>query len=130
MALEIEAVYENGVLRLPRELPLTNGATVRVTIHPPRKPGVVKHLRVPWTGSQEQLARHRQAIDELALVGVRILAVTGPNVSMAADFTSQHGLLSSDALVVAVMQRHGLTQLASHDADFDRVPGITRYSPV
>jgi predicted nucleic acid-binding protein len=34
-----------------------------------------------------------------------------------------------DALIVAVMQRHGLVVLASHDADFDRVPGLTRYAP-
>jgi hypothetical protein len=25
---------------------------------------------------------------------------------------------------------HGLIHLASNDADFDRVPGITRYAPV
>jgi predicted nucleic acid-binding protein len=37
--------------------------------------------------------------------------------------------LTNDALIVAVMQAHGLTNLASHDADFDRVPGITRYAP-
>ena len=39
------------------------------------------------------------------------------------------GLLSNDALIVAVMQANGLTRLASHDADFDRVPGLTRYAP-
>ena len=33
MALEIDAVYEKGVLKLPRELPLEEGATVRITIH-------------------------------------------------------------------------------------------------
>jgi predicted nucleic acid-binding protein len=33
------------------------------------------------------------------------------------------------SLIVAVMQQHGLTALASHDADFDRVPGITRHAP-
>jgi predicted nucleic acid-binding protein len=37
--------------------------------------------------------------------------------------------LSGDALIVAFMRHHGLTHLASHDADFDRVPGLTRYSP-
>lgn len=47
----------------------------------------------------------------------------------AAQISQQTGLLSSDALVVAVMQEHGLTNLASHDADFDRVPGLTRYAP-
>jgi predicted nucleic acid-binding protein len=42
----------------------------------------------------------------------------------------QTGLLSNDALIVAVMRANGLTKLASEDADFDRVPGITRYAPV
>jgi len=30
----------------------------------------------------------------------------------------------------SIMQSHGLTALASLDADFDQVPGITRYAPV
>ncbi len=55
--LEIEAVYEHGTLKLPRELPLVEGATVTITIHPPKRPGVIKHLRIPWTGSQEELER-------------------------------------------------------------------------
>jgi predicted DNA-binding antitoxin AbrB/MazE fold protein len=57
MGLEIEAVYEGGVLRLPRELPLEEGATVRLTIHPPGRAGVVKHVRIPWSGSLEELDR-------------------------------------------------------------------------
>jgi predicted nucleic acid-binding protein len=31
---------------------------------------------------------------------------------------------------VALMRANGLTHLASNDADFDRVPGITRFAPV
>lgn len=53
--LEIEAVYQHGILKLPRELPLVEGATVTITIHPPGRPGVIKHLRIPWTGSREDL---------------------------------------------------------------------------
>jgi hypothetical protein len=53
--LELEAVYERGTLRLPRELPLVWGATVRITIHPPGRPGVIKHVQFPWTGSREEL---------------------------------------------------------------------------
>ena len=40
------------------------------------------------------------------------------------------GLLTNDGLIVAVMQAHGLTKIASNDADFDRVPGLTRYAPL
>jgi len=36
----------------------------------------------------------------------------------------QLGLLTEDALVVAVMRQQGLQALASHDSDFDRVPGL------
>jgi predicted nucleic acid-binding protein len=40
------------------------------------------------------------------------------------------GLLTNDGLIVAVMQANGLSNLASNDTDFDRVPGPTRYGPV
>ena len=64
MGLEIEAVYENGILKLPRELPLVEGAMVRITIHPPGRPGVVKHTCIPWTGSSEELERWLNDPDE------------------------------------------------------------------
>jgi predicted nucleic acid-binding protein len=47
----------------------------------------------------------------------------------AAEISQQHGLLTNDALLVAVMREHGLTNLASQDADFDRVPGLIRHAP-
>ena len=49
---------------------------------------------------------------------------------VAAERSQQHGLLHNDALIVAVMQANSLTNLASEDDDFDRVPGLTRYAPV
>jgi predicted nucleic acid-binding protein len=48
----------------------------------------------------------------------------------AAGIRQQSGLLHNDALIIAVMRVHGLTNLASADPDFDRVPGITRFGPV
>jgi predicted DNA-binding antitoxin AbrB/MazE fold protein len=55
--LQIEAVYEKGVLKLPRELPLVEGATVTITIHPPRRPGVIEHVNIPFTGDREEFER-------------------------------------------------------------------------
>ena len=34
-----------------------------------------------------------------------------------------------DSLAVAVKQAHGLTHPTSNDANFDRVPWLTRYQP-
>jgi predicted nucleic acid-binding protein len=76
-----------------------------------------------------QLARFRQAIDEIPAFGIQVLPITAGLVSAAAALSQQHALLSGDALVVAVMHDRGFTHLASHDADFDRVPGLTRYAP-
>jgi predicted nucleic acid-binding protein len=76
-----------------------------------------------------RLTRFRQALDEIPGFGIQVLPITLPLVSAAAEISQQHGLLSGDALVVAVMREHGLRYLASHDADFDRAPGLTRYAP-
>jgi predicted nucleic acid-binding protein len=51
-------------------------------------------------------------------------------VATAAALCQRIGLLINDGIVVALMQANGLTNLASLDADFDRVPGLTRYAPV
>ncbi len=104
--------------------------------------GIEAHNTLGWakTGMAQRLRRHptevqklseyRRAIDEISLIGVQILPVSGSQVSRAADFSRQWGLLSSDSLIVAVMREHGLDNLASTDRDFDRVSGITRHTPV
>jgi predicted nucleic acid-binding protein len=76
------------------------------------------------------LTRFRQAMDDLCLGNVQILAVTAAMVPTIAALSQQIGLLTNDAAVVAVMQSGGLARIASNDADFDRVPGITRYGPL
>lgn len=77
----------------------------------------------------QRLNRYRQALDDLQAIPLPILPVTGGQVSRAADFSRQYGLLTNDAVIVALMLEHGLTHLASNDADFDRIPTIIRYAP-
>jgi predicted nucleic acid-binding protein len=91
--------------------------------------GIAQRLR-KHPAEVQQLTRSRQAIDEITLIGLDVLAIGKTHVSLGADISRQLGLLCGDALVVAVMQAQSLTNLASKDTDFDRVPGITRYAPV
>jgi predicted nucleic acid-binding protein len=91
--------------------------------------GIAQRLR-NHPGNVQQLRNHRQAMDELQLMGIQILAVSGATMSQAVDLTIQHGLLINDAACVVAMRAQGIQQIASNDADFDRVPGITRYAPV
>jgi predicted nucleic acid-binding protein len=76
-----------------------------------------------------RLTSFQTAINEIPLFGVQILPITGQLVLAAAATSRQYGLLSGDALIVAVMQARGLVNLASHDADFDRVQGLIRFAP-
>ncbi len=77
----------------------------------------------------QQLTRSRLALREIALLGLNMVLATEHHVGQAADRSGRNGLLTNDALVMVLMQSRGLTNLASNDADFDRVPGITRYAP-
>ena len=92
----------------------------------------------PYAGIAQRLKRHpvevrnltrfRQAIEEIPRFGIQILSIPPQLVAAGAAVSQETGLLSNDALLVALMRHHGLTLLASHDADFDRVPGLTRFT--
>lgn len=93
----------------------------------------------PMTGISRRLRRHpaeiqqltgfRQAVDGVPNLGIQIVSILPRFLSQAAEISQQYGLLSGDAMIVALMRHYRLAHLASHDADFDRVPGLTRYSP-
>jgi predicted DNA-binding antitoxin AbrB/MazE fold protein len=53
--LNVEAIYENGTLKLPQELPLQEGQKVNITIH--ATPVATKRRRglIEWQGSIEDL---------------------------------------------------------------------------
>jgi predicted nucleic acid-binding protein len=77
-----------------------------------------------------KLTRFRQMLHEILALGVEVLHVTVDHVLLAADLSRKYGLLSGDALVVAAMQNNAITNLASGDSDFDRIPGILRFGPL
>lgn len=77
----------------------------------------------------QQLSEFEQAVLRIPQFGIRVLPVSDAVIQSAAPLSRQLGLLINDGLIVAVMRSYNLIHLASHDADFDRVPGITRYGP-
>ena len=76
----------------------------------------------------QTLGQFRVALQEIPRYGIQIFDTISALIDMAAGISQQTGLLHNDALIVAVMRHHGLTNIASEDSDFDRVPGITRYA--
>jgi predicted nucleic acid-binding protein len=90
--------------------------------------GITRRLR-QHPAEVQKLTQFRQAIDEVPRLGIEVLPVERHLSPLAAALSQLHGLLTNDALILATMQDQAITHLASHDADFDRVPGITRYAP-
>jgi predicted nucleic acid-binding protein len=91
--------------------------------------GIAVRLRNHPTQVQT-LKRFRQAVQEIPRFGVQILTIDPAWLDSAAGISQQTGLLHNDALLVAAMRAHSLTNLASADTDFDCVPGINRYAPL
>jgi predicted nucleic acid-binding protein len=91
-------------------------------------PGIGNRLRTN-PAEVRKLGLFRTAVENLLHGRLHVLTVTPAHLAAGVALSQQIGLLTNDALIVAVMQAHGLTKLASNDADFDRVPGITRYAP-
>jgi predicted nucleic acid-binding protein len=78
----------------------------------------------------QTLTNSEASVASIVASQMQILAVDAGLIVAATAVSRQTGLLTNDALTVALMQSHGWTKLASNDPDFDRVPGITRYAPV
>jgi predicted nucleic acid-binding protein len=82
------------------------------------------HAEIP------KLSLYLQATPKVGQLGLQVLPVTEQLVLAATNFSQLFELLTGDALIVAGIRQQGLTKLASEDADFDHVPGLTRYGPV
>ena len=92
-------------------------------------PAKVKKRLQQQPGALQNLTRFRTAVETVLQSRLAVLTIAPSLLGAAATISQQCGLLTNDALIVAVMQANGLTKVASHDADFDRVPGLTRYAP-
>jgi predicted nucleic acid-binding protein len=91
--------------------------------------GITARLR-KHRGEIPKLTVYSQSLASLPRLQIQVVPVTQTLVEAATSLSRKHELLTGDALVVAVMQQQGLTNIASMDADFDRVPGVMRYAPV
>jgi predicted DNA-binding antitoxin AbrB/MazE fold protein len=63
MALTVDAVYENGMLKPAGPLPLQEHAKVRITVHP--DPNWVDRTAgmIPWSGDMETLRRLAEDVE-------------------------------------------------------------------
>ncbi len=76
-----------------------------------------------------ELSEFRQAASELVEVGLKLLTADSTDLIAASLLSSEMGLLTNDAIIIALMRRYSLRHLITNDDDFDGVPGITVWKP-
>jgi predicted nucleic acid-binding protein len=77
----------------------------------------------------KQLQWYKTIPSDIAQARVRILDVTYRELHASKKYRADHGLLTADSIILAVMERHKLIHLVSNDHDFERVPGIRVWRP-
>jgi predicted nucleic acid-binding protein len=76
-----------------------------------------------------ELSRFQQAAADLARMGLCVLPTETTDLVEASILSAQLGLLTNDALIVALMRRHALSNLVTNDDDFDDIPGLSVWKP-
>lgn len=77
----------------------------------------------------KSLTEHLTAADRIAAMNVVILPVTLNEVLASKSYRQTYGFLTNDSLILAVMDTCGLTAIATHNGDFDRVSTVQTYKP-
>lgn len=83
-----------------------------------RNPWVIPSLTDYWRNTERLLALN------LVLMPANETIMRGAQAERQAA-----ALLTNDSLIVSCMREYGLTYLASNDADFERVTGLTIFKP-
>lgn len=109
-----DAVHRVMAVEAQERFKLDSGAAAWLQRHPER-------IR--------ELSAFREAARQLDAVPLRLLAADSRSIVDATELSGRHGLLTNDAIILALMRRHGLTHLATNDDDFDAIPELTVWKP-
>ncbi|MCK4735317.1 MAG: PIN domain-containing protein [Methanophagales archaeon] len=89
----------------------------------------VRHLKKNWGIITELRKTWDVMLNIRQIENLKILEVTEEDFEVALSYSKKYGLLSNDAIHVATMTQHGITNIATNDPDFERVEGLTVWKP-
>jgi predicted nucleic acid-binding protein len=77
----------------------------------------------------KQLHRYEDLIRDLLSIGLKLEPLEREDILTAINLQHKYGLLTNDALFLAVAVRLRITSIVSADRVFSNIPGIYFYSP-
>lgn len=100
---------------------------------------IVRLHNLPPQGLLAKLKKHPELLDHLTehqqvtalaqALRIQIEPLTPAVLTRGAELSPQRRLLTNDALILAVMEKSGVTYLATNDDDFDSIPGLIVCEP-
>ncbi len=60
---------------------------------------------------------------------MKIVEINGKIFETALDYSKKYGFLSNDAAHLAVMNKYGIENIVTNDADFERVDWVKTWKP-
>lgn len=117
----------------------TSAAIVAEAIHKVMLAEAIQDYALNHRGLAHRLQRRREIIAHLrahqkvpALIkalSIHVEPVTVDLLERAVGITTQHRLLTNDAVTLAVMEQLGLSILVTNDDNFDTIPGLSIWKP-
>src|SRR4029450_2174371 len=77
----------------------------------------------------QQLSRYKTVLRDLKRARVNILPLSYQDLHASRQYRENHGLMTNDSLIVAVMRRGRITFLATNDSVLGRIPDIAIRMP-
>ncbi len=92
-------------------------------------PGNVRRKLMDHPEIVSRLDVHHQQVRLIPLIGVAIFPVDSNLILDSQTHRQRHGPLTMDSVSLALMEQHGVSNIATLDGDFARVGGIRVYTP-
>ncbi|MFH1259521.1 MAG: type II toxin-antitoxin system VapC family toxin [Elusimicrobiota bacterium] len=86
--------------------------------HLKNSPALVKHLH-----------NYSKILEIIPLLNIKIISATMDDLLNSIKIKEEHGLLTNDSLIVALMQKQNIEILATNDLDFDRIKFLHIWKP-
>jgi predicted nucleic acid-binding protein len=75
------------------------------------------------------LIEHIKVPGKIHTLGIKTLPIDIDDILKSNEIKREFGLLTNDAITLAVMKRHHLRNIATNDPDFERVTDLVIWKP-
>lgn len=75
------------------------------------------------------LEKYKDIVLKIGAIGIKVLPNSDKTHEKANSFVKKYKLLSNDAINAALMEEHGIKDIATNDADFERVSFLKVWKP-